>query len=134
MEYLLDTNICIYIIRQKPLSVIEHFKTLSIGSIGISSITLSELQYGVAKSSFPDKNQLALDNFLTPLEIVDFDFNAAIHYGNIRAELESAGTPIGALDTLIAAHARSLNATLVSNNLKEFERVKNLKLENWVNQ
>ncbi len=131
MEYLLDTNICIYIIKKKPAGVFEKFKSLSIGSIGISSITLAELQYGIMKSSSPEKNQEALDKFITPLEIIDFDYNATIEYGKIRADLERKGTSIGPLDTLIAAHAKSLDLILVTNNEKEFERILELKLENW---
>jgi Predicted nucleic acid-binding protein, contains PIN domain len=83
MEYLLDTNICIYIIKKRPINVFEKFKSLSIGSIGISSITLAELQYGIMKSSYPDRNREALDKFITPLEIVDFDYNATVEYGKI---------------------------------------------------
>ena len=131
IEYLLDTNICIYIIKRKPVQVFEKFKSLSFGSIGISSITLAELQYGIMKSSIPERNQEALEIFLTPLEIIDFDFNATVEYGKIRADLERNGTPIGPLDTLIASHAKSLNLTLVTNNEKEFERVAGLKIENW---
>ena len=132
MEYLLDTNICIYIIKQKPVNVLRKFEALSIGSVAISTITLAELNFGVMKSSDPVKNQAALDKFLTPLEILNFDFPATIEYGKIRAALEQKGTPIGSLDTFIAAHARSLNLTLVSNNEKEFQRVPDLAIENWV--
>ena len=132
MEYMLDTNICIYIIKRKPVNVLDKFKSLSIGTIGISAITLAELQFGVMKSSDPKKNQDALDKFLTPLEILDFDYHATIHYGQIRAGLEKQGTPIGPLDTLIASHAMSLDLILVTNNMKEFERILDLKIENWV--
>ena len=131
MEYLLDTNICIYIIKKRPIIVFDKFRSLSIGSIGISSITLAELQYGIMKSSNPDKNQEALDKFLTPIEIIDFGFYATMEYGKIRAELERKGTPIGPLDTLIASHAKSLDLTLVTNNEREFERISGLKIENW---
>ena len=131
MEYLLDTNICIYIIKQRPINVFERFKSLSIGSLGISSITLAELQYGIMKSSSPEKNRDALDRFITPLEIIDFDFNATIAYGKIRADLERNGIPIGPLDTLIASHAKSLDLVLVTNNEKEFNRISGLKVENW---
>ena len=132
ITYLLDTNICIYIIKRKPLEVFARFQMLSPGSIGISSITVAELVYGVNKSSFPEKNQDALQQFFLPLEILDFGNNAAIHYGNIRSKLEKNGTPIGPLDTLIGAHALSLNATLVTNNLKEFSRIEGLLTENWI--
>ncbi|HEY4789038.1 MAG TPA: type II toxin-antitoxin system VapC family toxin [Bacteroidales bacterium] len=133
MEYLLDTNICIYIIKKRPINVFEKFKSLSIGSIGISSITLAELQYGIMKSSYPDRNREALDKFITPLEIVDFDYNATVEYGKIRADLERNGIPIGPLDMLIAAHARSRDLVLVTNNEKEFKRISGLKVENWIN-
>ena len=132
MEYILDTNICIYIIKRKPVGVFEKFKSLPMGSLGISSITLAELQYGIMKSSNPEKNREALEMFLTPLEIIDFDYNAATEYGKIRAALEQKGTPIGPLDTLIASHVKSLDLTLVTNNEKEFERVAGLKIENWI--
>ncbi|MPR34536.1 type II toxin-antitoxin system tRNA(fMet)-specific endonuclease VapC [Salmonirosea aquatica] len=132
MEYMLDTNICIYIIKKKPLQVFEKFRQLPLGSVGLSSITLAELVFGVHKSSQPEKNQSALFQFLLPLEIVDFGSNAAMAYGEIRFDLERKGTPIGSLDTLIAAHAKSLGITLVTNNEKEFNRVEGLKIENWV--
>lgn len=132
MEYLLDTNICIYIIKKRPGKVLDKFNTLSLGDVGISSITLAELHYGIMKSSNPKKNQEALDKFLTPLEILDFDYFATIDYGKIRADLEKKGTPIGPLDTLIAAHAKSRKLTLVTNNEKEFKRIPDLKIENWV--
>ena len=131
MEYLLDTNICIYIIKKRPASVLKKFESLSLGDVAISSITLAELYYGIMKSSNPRKNQEALDKFLIPLEILDFDYAATIKYGKIRADLEKKGTPIGPLDTLIASHAKSLNLTLVTNNEKEFERIPDLKIENW---
>lgn len=131
MEYLLDTNICIYIIKKKPANVFERFKTLKIGDVGISSITLAELQYGVEKSSNIEKNRDALQKFLTPIEIVDFGYDATIEYGKIRTELEKKGTPIGPLDMLIASHAKSMDIVLVTNNVKEFERVSGLKIENW---
>jgi len=131
MEYILDTNICIYIIKKRPINVFKKFRSLSVGSIGISSITLAELQFGIMKSSNPEKNQEALDKFLIPLEIIDFGVNATIEYGKIRAELEKNGTPIGPLDTLIASHAKSLDLILVTNNEREFERIVGLKIENW---
>jgi tRNA(fMet)-specific endonuclease VapC len=134
MKYILDTNICIYIIKQKPQVVFEKFKQHIPGEIGISSITSAELQYGVNKSMNVQRNQIALNQFLIPLEIFNFDFEASIEYGKIRSELEKAGTPIGPLDMLIAAHARSLNMTLITNNEKEFSRVSNLKIENWAKE
>lgn len=131
MEYLLDTNICIYIIKKRPAGVLKKFESLSLGDVAISSITLAELYYGIMKSSNPKKNQEALDKFLIPLEILDFDYTATIEYGKVRADLEKKGTPIGPLDTLIASHAKSLNLTLVTNNEKEFARIPDLKIENW---
>lgn len=114
MKFILDTNICIYLIKKKPIQVLDKFNELSLGSIGISSISLAELQYGVKKSSRPDKNQEALIEFLLLLEIVDFDTAAAIEYGSIRADLEKKGTPIGLLDTLIAANVKAMGLTLVT--------------------
>ena len=131
-EYLLDTNICIYIIKKKPVRVFEKFKTLSPGSVAISSITFAEMEYGIHKSSKPEKNREALYQFLLPLDIIDFNAKAASEYGNIRAVLEKKGKPIGAMDLLIAAHARSLGITLVTNNVKEFKRVENLEIVDWV--
>ncbi len=131
MRYLLDTNICIYIIKQKPARVIRRLRKLSISDVGISTITLSELEYGVEKSSRPAQNKLALAQFLAPLEIVPYDDRAAAAYGRIRATLEKQGKPIGALDFLIAAHALALGSTLVTNNESEFRRVPDLTVENW---
>ncbi len=131
MYYMLDTNICIYIIKQKPPKVLNKFKTLTLGNVGISSITLAELQYGVEKSLYPQKNKNALLEFVISLEVVPFDDLAAVHYGEIRTCLEKIGKPIGPLDFMIAAHARSLNATLVTNNKKEFKRVPHLTVEDW---
>ena len=132
MDYLLDTNICIYIIKKKPAKVFDKFKNLTIGDVGISSITLAELQYGIEKSSSPTKNKEALEKFLTPIEIVDYGYAATVEYGIIRAELEKKGIPIGSLDTLIASHAKSLDVILVTNNVREFDRIPGLKIENWV--
>jgi tRNA(fMet)-specific endonuclease VapC len=131
--FLLDTNICIYLIKRKPPEVIDRLRTLPLAEIWISSITLAELMYGVAKSSRPEKNQNALNNFLTPMEVAPFNDLAAFFYGEIRAFLEKKGQPIGSMDLLIAAHAKSLKATLVTNNLREFSRIPGLNLENWAN-
>jgi tRNA(fMet)-specific endonuclease VapC len=131
MEYLLDTNICIYIIKKKPAEVFDKFKNLTIGDVGISSITLAELQYGIEKSSNPVKNKEALEKFLTPIEVIDFGYDATVEYGKIRSELERKGVPIGPLDMLIAAHAMSLDVTLVTNNVREFERIPELKIDKW---
>lgn len=131
MRYMLDTNICIYLIKQKPEKVLRHFKAHSVGEIGISSITLAELRYGVERSQQVKKNQQALEDFTLPLEIADFDEVAAEVYGNVRAGLEQAGTPVGSMDMLIGAHALSLGVTLVTNNLREFQKIKNLKVVDW---
>jgi len=132
MKLMLDTNICIYIIKQQPVAVLKRFLEYQIGDIGISSITLSELRYGVAKSTHQEKNAKALDEFITPLEIVSFDEEAAHVYGEIRATLEKAGTPIGAMDMLIAAHAVSLGIPLVTNNTREFVRITSLNVIDWI--
>ena len=131
MNYLLDTNICVLLIRQKSPSILAHLTTYGIVDVGISSITAAELQYGVHKSSQVYQNQQALDQFLLPLTILPFDAAAALSYGQIRADLERRGLPIGSLDTLIAAHALSAQLTLVTNNVREFSRVAGLKIEDW---
>jgi tRNA(fMet)-specific endonuclease VapC len=128
MRYLLDTNICIYVIKRRPPQVLARFQHCIVGDIGLSTVTLAELQYGVAKSAFPARNQEALDAFTLPLEVVPFDA-AALAYGAIRAALERQRRPIGAMDLLIAAHARSLGVTLVTNNPREFGRVEGLQIE-----
>jgi tRNA(fMet)-specific endonuclease VapC len=132
MKYMLDTNTCIYIIKKKPVKVIRRFEKVRIPNIGISSITLSELFYGVEKSSQPHKNHLALALFAAPLTILSYDPTAFPYYGEIRCHLERQGTPIGALDLLIAAQALSEGCILVTNNEREFRRVPGLKIENWV--
>ena len=132
MTYLLDTNICIYVIKRKPVSVVERIRTKSIDQIGVSSITLAELEHGVSKSAFPGRNRIALVEFVTPFRILDFGQSAAHKYGRLRSRLEQAGQVIGPLDLLIAAHAVAENLTLVTNNEREFQRIPNLKIENWV--
>ena len=127
---LLDTNICIYIINQKPPQVLERFRRCAVGQIGLSAVVAAELAYGVSKSGSL-RNQQALQMFLAPLELLPFDGAAVWAYGNLRAALEQSGTPIGAMDTMIAAHALALDAVLVTNNTREFERVPGLRLENW---
>ncbi len=131
MKYLLDTNICIYLIKRNPASVRNQFERLVPGDVGISSITLAELEYGVAKSRFPERNREALVRFVLPLEIPAFDAGAALAYGRIRADLEARGAPIGSMDLLIAAHALTLDVALVTNNVREFRRVRTLRVENW---
>ena len=128
---LLDTNTCIYIINRRPPNVFERFRKFAAGEIGISSIVASELAYGVAKSR-SQRNREALEMFMAPLQVIAFDEPCVWVYGRLRAELEKHGKTIGSLDTMIAAHALTLDAILVTNNLKEFSRVEHLKLENWV--
>ena len=130
---LLDTNICIHVINAKPPAVLERFRQYRMGEIGLCSVVAAELAYGVAKSGSA-RNRQALEMFLAPLIILPFDDAAVWSYGNLRAELERKGTPIGALDTMIAAHALSQQSTLVTNNTREFARVPGLALENWVLQ
>lgn len=129
-RYLLDTNICIYIINKRPPHVAEIFGRYTIGEIGVSSITVSELAFGAAKSGRPE-NRAALERFLLDLISLPYDDAAAWVYGELRATLQAAGTPIGPLDTQIAAHALSADLILVTNNVSEFQRVPKLLVENW---
>ena len=133
MRLMLDTNICIALIKQKPAGVLKKFNDFQVGDICISSVTLAELRYGVAKSQFQEKNQAALDDFILPLEIAVFDESAASYYGALRASLERKGTPIGAMDLMIGAHALSQNLTIVTNNVREFNRIPNLVVVDWFN-
>ena len=128
---MLDTNICIYIIKQKPPEVLKRFLDYQVGEIAISAVTLAELRYGVAKSRYREKNATALDEFILPLEVLPFGEEATKSYGEIRAALEKAGTPIGSMDLMIAAHAVSLDITLVTNNTREFSRVAGLEVADW---
>ena len=130
MSYLMDTNICIYIINSRPLHVLERFRQVTIGDVGISSITAAELAFGVIKSG-SERNRRALEMFFASLELFPFDATAIWHYGEIWSGLEQRGKSIGALDTMIAAHAKALNAVLVTNNGREFSRVEGLIIENW---
>lgn len=130
--WMLDTDICIALIKRQPRELINRLQRHKPGEIAISSITLSELSFGVAKSSHPEKNQTALEQFLLPLEVLAFDDVAASCHGHVRAALERGGSPIGPLDTLIASHALSINATIVTNNVREFSRVTKLRVENWM--
>lgn len=128
---LLDTNICIYIINARPAAVLQRFRQYRMGDIGLCSVVAAELAYGVAKSGSL-RNRQALEMFLAPLTVLPFDEAALWVYGDLRAELERQGTPIGALDTMIAAHALSQQSSLVTNNTAEFARVPGLQLDNWV--
>jgi tRNA(fMet)-specific endonuclease VapC len=131
MRFMLDTDICIYIIKKRPAEVLQRFRALKPFEVGISAITLAELEFGAAKSSRPEQNREALSAFLAPLEIAPFDDTAALHYGEVRAFLEKQGSPIGSMDLMIASHARSLSVVLVTNNEREFKKVPGLKVENW---
>ena len=131
MVLLLDTDVCIYLIRQRPASVLQRFDEYTVGDIGISVVTLAELEYGVSKSSKPGRNKEALEEFVAPLVVADFDRAATSVYGKMRAALEKKGQMIGAMDLLIAAHALSLNVRLVTHNVREFSRVPGLRVETW---
>ena len=131
MSYMLDTNICIYAIKHKPEKVFQKLQEVDPADVCISSITYAELVHGVEKSAAIDKNRLALSLLLANIEILDFDVDAAECYGKIRADLEKKGTPIGPLDMMIAGHAMSLGYKVVTNNVNEFKRVSDLKVENW---
>lgn len=133
LKYLLDTNIVIYVIKQRPLAALEIFNQHH-GRMAISSITLAELVHGAEKSSDVSRNMAVVEDFVSRLVVLSYDDKAAWQYGNIRATLEKIGQPIGVNDLHIAAHARSNGLTLVTNNLREFERVPGLLLENWVGE
>lgn len=132
MRYMLDTNICIYLIKHKPPQVFEKLQEHNPDEICISAVTYAELVHGVEKSKAVERNRLALTILLSNIEILDFDMKAAEEYGRIRADLEKKGTPIGPLDMMIAGHAKSLGYTAVTNNVGEFKRVEGLQYENWV--
>ncbi|SDX63403.1 tRNA(fMet)-specific endonuclease VapC [Pseudomonas syringae] len=131
LKYMLDTNICIFTIKNKPLSVRETFN-LHHGQLCISAITLMELVYGAEKSLSPEKNLAVVEGFTARLEVLPYDNDAAAHTGMIRAELAKAGTPIGPYDQMIAGHARSLGLIIVTNNLREFQRVEGVRVDDWV--
>ena len=130
MKYLLDTNTCIFIMKQTP-EVVRRFRAVHEDGAAISSITLAELEFGVLNSKAYERNRNTLLAFSTLVGILPFDVPASAEYGRIRAALKRLGTPIGALDTLIAAHAKSLKLTLVTNNTREFKRVEGLSIEDW---
>jgi tRNA(fMet)-specific endonuclease VapC len=130
LRYLLDTNIVIYVIKRRPVVVLDLFNRHA-GRMGISTITLAELIHGAEKSSRVDSNMAVVEDFVSRLEVLPYTFKAAQHYGTIRAALEREGTPIGVNDLHIAAHARSEGLVLVTNNLSEFARVPALQTENW---
>ena len=131
IRYILDTNICVELIRGRGKNILKKLRKCQVGDAGISTITLAELEYGVEKSIKPEQNRIALTEFCAPLEIVSFDDEAAGVYGRIRAKLERIGKIIGSLDMLIAAHAIAEDAVLITNNEREFRRIENLPVENW---
>ncbi|QQO07577.1 type II toxin-antitoxin system tRNA(fMet)-specific endonuclease VapC [Breznakiella homolactica] len=130
--YLLDTNICLYLIKERPEAVLKNLRKKRSKGIAISSITLAELEYGVENSKFPEKNKIALIKFLSIITILPFEAKAAEAYGKIKADLKRRGRIIGPLDILIAAHAKSEDLVLVTNNTREFERIADVKIENWM--
>lgn len=132
MKYMLDTNICIGLIRQKPQKLIRRLTRCEPGEVGVSSITIAELAFGANKSNRVEQNLTALEQFLLPIEIADFDQQASAAYGAIRAYLEREGKIIGSMDMLIGAHALSLGVTLITNNVDEFQRIPKLKVEDWM--
>jgi tRNA(fMet)-specific endonuclease VapC len=132
MKYMLDTNICVYLIKKKPENVLKNLHLNMDDGVAISAITLAELMHGVESSAYPEKNALALNQFLSIVDILPFDDEAAVEYGKTCAKLRQKGTQIGVMDTLIAAHAKAEELIIVTNNVREFERVEGLKLENWV--
>ncbi len=132
MDFLIDTNICIYILNRRPKAVLDRFENYRSGQIAISSITVAELEYGAKNSSRVNENIERLELFLFPFDILPFDAISGKYYGDIRSNLEKKGTVIGQLDMLIAAQAITNKLTLVTNNQKEFSRIENLKLENWI--
>jgi tRNA(fMet)-specific endonuclease VapC len=132
MRFMLDTDTCIALVKRKPAPVLRRLSALAPGEAGISAVTLAELRCGVEKSAARDRNDRALDAFVLPLEVADFDEAAAAAYGAVRSALEKAGTPVGPLDTQIGAHALSLGAALVTHNVREFRRVPGLTVVDWL--
>ncbi len=131
LKYLLDTNICIYIAKKKPETVMKRFTKLEVGEIAMSIITHGELLYGAKKSHFADQAHEKLIELTTLIPVLPLNSDVAEHYGDMRSNLEKIGKPIGNNDLWIASHARALKVILVTNNLKEFNRVPSLKIENW---
>jgi len=131
LKFMLDTNIVIYVIKRRPIEALEVFNR-NVGQMCISSITLAEMIHGAEKSARPEHNMRVVEDFISRLEVLPYSDKAAFHYGQIRADLERKGTPIGVNDLHIAGHSRSEGLTLVTNSLKKFERVEGLLLDNWV--
>lgn len=133
VRFLLDTNILIYAMNKRPESVFNKLKSLSVGEVAVSSITIAELQYGASKSSKVEHNRRMLQEFLAPFELLDWPQQATEIYGTIRTNLERSGKIIGAMDMMIASHALYSGLILVTNNTKHFKDIPDLRLENWVN-
>ena len=131
LKYMLDTNIVIYVIKRRPIDVMEIFNRHA-GQMCVSSITLAELLHGIEKSTRPERNLRQVEDFVSRLEMLEYGGKAAAHYGDIRADLERKGMPIGVNNLHIAGHARSEGLTLITNNLREFKRVEALRLDNWI--
>jgi tRNA(fMet)-specific endonuclease VapC len=131
LKYMLDTNIAIYVIKRRPIAVLERFNRHA-GQMCISSITFAELLHGAEKSAKPEHNLQQVEDFVSRLEVLEYGRKAAVHYGEVRADLERKGTTIGVNDLHIAGHARSEGLTLVTNNLREFARVEGLRTTNWI--
>lgn len=131
MKYLLDTNICIYLIKNKPKKLLVRIQKTPLSDIAVSSITIAEMEYGIAKSTKPTESRIALMKFLLPFETIGFTEEAASYYGSIRCDLQKKGTPIGNMDMLIASIALAHGLTLITNNVKEFSRIDKLKVEDW---
>ena len=131
MRYLLDTDTCIYLINRRPTSIITRLQRLQYGDVGMSLVTYYELVYGAWKSRHRQQNMVALQEMTDRVPIQALNAEAAMQYGKLRCELEEKGTPIGPYDLMIAAHALALDLTLVTNNVREFSRVRGLRLENW---
>lgn len=132
MRYMLDTNICSYILRDRPTTVRKRFERAGEGNLAISTVVMAEMLFGAARHPKGEAIRREIEDFASRLSVLPWDEAAAVHYGEIRAALEKKGTPIGAMDMMIAAHARSIGATLVSNDISHFEKVAGLKLSNWV--
>ena len=131
MKWMLDTDVCITLIRQQSPDLLRRLQAHQVGEVGVSAITIAELFCGVEKSGHPSRNRAALEQFLLPLQLADFEPTAAARCGAVRADLDRRGQPIGAMDTLIAAHALSLGATVVTRNRRDFGRVTGLSVEDW---
>ena len=131
MKYMLDTNICIYLIKKKPEKLLRKFSEYAIEEICISSMTIAEMEFGCFRRQYPVRSRIALTEFLSPFRVLDFDSRAAYYYGEIKNHLFKKGKPIGEMDTLIAGHAKAMGLTIITNNMKEFKRVPDLECENW---